>query len=59
MAGEDDEEQQHTANDEQRTDSDDCWKGHRGALLDVLLFPCKQVPDRLMLWLTLTFSNGS
>lgn len=42
MAGSPDKEQQHTADDEQRTDSNGCQRGYRAAILGVLLFPWKQ-----------------
>lgn len=45
MAGSPDEEHQHTADDEQRTDGNCYQKGCGVALLGVLLFPCKQTQD--------------
>lgn len=41
MAGSPQEEQQHTADDEQRADSDGCQRGNRAAILGVFLFSCK------------------
>ncbi len=52
MAGSPDEKQQHTADDEQRTDRDGCQRGYRAAFLGVLLFPFKQIKTQLLHTLT-------